>query len=148
MTTFRPYNSENSLYLTAGREQTNGTKYLLETKSEPNLKYHPLLNYSDDFTPISYGDLILAGETLENIVNEGTFIGTIKSKLRTSTGTTSGSNREMNSKVLKLVYGTMKCNSLCFTIVLPYIDTILVKTQFLVFNNQVCNYLYLFNISF
>jgi hypothetical protein len=113
MTTIRPYNSESSLYLTApGREQTNGRNYLLETKSEPNLKSHPLLNYSDDFTPISYGDLILAGETLENIVNEGTYIGTIKSKLRASTGTTSSPSREMSSRVLKLVYGTMKCNSL------------------------------------
>ncbi|ORY48086.1 S-adenosyl-L-methionine-dependent methyltransferase [Rhizoclosmatium globosum] len=41
--------------------------------------------------------------------------------------------REMSDRILRMVYGTMKY--------LPYIDTILVKTQFLVYNNQFLNQL-------
>ncbi|KAH6571810.1 hypothetical protein BASA60_006987 [Batrachochytrium salamandrivorans] len=48
------------------------------------------------------------------------------------------SGREMSDQVLKLVYGTMKF--------LPYIDQILVKTQFLVFNNQFLDHLALIKV--
>jgi hypothetical protein len=108
---YRPYHSEGALYVPKSQQVDKDRifdgSYLHETKSDPCLsprKSHPLLNYSDDFKPITYGELILAAETLENIVNEGTFIGTIRSKFKTST-----SSREMSNRVLKLVYGTMKC---------------------------------------
>lgn len=85
-------------------------------KSEPALwtssPAHPLLDQSDDNKPHHYQDLILAAETLENIVNEGAFVGNIQSKFKWSSGEKQKSHigREMSDIVLKLVYGTMKCN--------------------------------------
>ncbi|KAJ3322853.1 putative methyltransferase nsun7 [Boothiomyces sp. JEL0866] len=94
--------------------------------SEPNLqKKHPLLDSSDEKTVHTYHELLFAAETLENIVNEGAFVGTIRSKFKWLAGEKDLDyvGKEMSDRVLKLVYGTMKY--------LPYIDLILVKTQFL-----------------
>ena len=104
--TTRQYQSEPALYATKKEGVFNLA--FKSVKSEPAIasrKSHPLLNYQDDDKPQSYADLVLAAETLENIVNEGSFIGTIKARFKSS-----DSGREMNDHVLKLVYGTMKCS--------------------------------------
>ncbi|KAI8927514.1 hypothetical protein BC831DRAFT_452189 [Entophlyctis helioformis] len=142
----RPYHSESSLLPGPSASEQRPTS-TLRLKSEPVLstrKAHPLLDTDDDHTQQTYNELILSAETLENIVNEGTFVGPIRSrssisKMGHARGQSGGEHevqhagREMSDRVLKLVYGTMKF--------LPYIDHILVKTQFLVFNNQFLNHL-------
>ncbi|KAI8906764.1 S-adenosyl-L-methionine-dependent methyltransferase [Gorgonomyces haynaldii] len=105
---FRGYYSETALH--------RPKKYQIsrDAKSEPQLsvrKSHPLLNFTDDSIPVKYGELILAAETLENIVDEGSFVGPIRARMHGSTA------------------------------ILPYIDMLLVKTQYLVFNNQFLNHL-------
>ncbi|KAJ1556677.1 hypothetical protein HK096_011309 [Nowakowskiella sp. JEL0078] len=124
-----------------------------------NAKNEDILQRS--FSPC---ELLLAAETLENIVAEGTLVGARRFRTTASSSSlanlrkswtsmgSSGSlwslgssgnlweseislkdgNENTNEgdageKVLRLVYGTMKY--------LPYIDTILVKTQFLFLNH-------------
>ncbi|KAL5032021.1 hypothetical protein BDV3_000619 [Batrachochytrium dendrobatidis] len=134
----RPYHSEGSIASpqTPKTRLTNvqfaSPRIESKYKSEPSLscKSHPLLDTLNDCTPHTYNELILAAEILENIVNEGTFVGSIRSRYKMfgKTHEPEHAGREMSDRVLKLVYGTMKF--------LPYVDHILVKTQFLVFNNQ------------
>ena len=99
------------LYIQKPRKQP----VLIGAKSEPTLslrKPHPLLDTSDDSHSYSYNELILAAETLENIVNEGTLIGSIRPEFRSLNKIgVEHSGREMTDHVLKLVYGTMKCTS-------------------------------------
>lgn len=80
--------------------------------SEPNLtaKRHPLLDETDENIPCTYHEYLFAAETLENIVNEGTFVGTIQSRYKWHGKNQIG--REMSDRVLKLVYGTMKCKNI------------------------------------
>ena len=85
------------------------------SKSEPVLgqqKRHPLLDRDDSSTPHNYHDYLFAAETLENIVNEGAFVGTIKTKYKWFSGPKENDlvSKDMSDRVLKLVYGTMKCN--------------------------------------
>jgi hypothetical protein len=77
--------------------------------SEPTIstRKHTLLDEEDDNPPHTYYEYLFAAETLENIVNEGAFVGTIRSKLKWYGNNQVG--REMSDRVLKLVYGTMKC---------------------------------------
>lgn len=124
----RRFVSESAIYTNAAASDLNPEP--LHSKSEPVLtKRHPLLDLDND-DPHTYHEYIFAAETLENIINEGNFIGTIKSRYSWFSPSKSASyaNRAVGDKVLKLVYGTMKY--------LPYIDSLLVKTQFLVYNNQ------------
>ncbi|KAJ3034700.1 hypothetical protein HK097_004417, partial [Rhizophlyctis rosea] len=103
----------------------------------------------DDPTPHTYSELLLAAETLENIVTEGVLVGATVRRFKgfgsgikdsENDGKESGGGKEgMNERVLKLVYGTMKY--------MQYIDTILVKTQFLVYNNQFLNHLGLTKVT-
>lgn len=113
------------------------TKKLSVFHSEPNLKKHPLLELEDEETPHTFHEYIFAAETLENIVNDGNFVGTIKSRYKWFSPPKDSDHvtKAVSDRVLKLVYGTMKCMRLLY-IDLPYLDSILVKTQFLVFNNQ------------
>ncbi|KAJ3275849.1 putative 28S rRNA (cytosine-C(5))-methyltransferase [Terramyces sp. JEL0728] len=125
--------SEGNLHRPAIQPNDNRVQRKLNRNaiSEPNLqKKHPLLDASDDRITHTYHELLFAAETLENIVNEGAFVGTVRSKFKWLAGEKDLEyvGKEMSDRVLKLVYGTMKY--------LPYIDLILVKTQFLVFNNQ------------
>ncbi|KAJ1342402.1 hypothetical protein BSLG_003027 [Batrachochytrium salamandrivorans] len=122
----RPF-PNRTVYILKG-VRTCPTLRLHQAKSEPAIsthKSHPLLDSFEDTRPHTYNELILAAETLENIVNEGTFVGSIRSryKMYGKAHEPMHSGREMSDQVLKLVYGTMKF--------LPYIDQILVKTQFL-----------------
>ncbi|KAH6581589.1 hypothetical protein BASA61_009008 [Batrachochytrium salamandrivorans] len=138
----RPFSQQDRLY-TQGGVRTCPTLRLHQAKSEPAIsthKSHPLLDSFEDTRPHTYNELILAAETLENIVNEGTFVGSIRSryKMYGKAHEPMHSGREMSDQVLKLVYGTMKF--------LPYIDQILVKTQFLVFNNQFLDHLALIKV--
>ena len=97
----RVFKSEGDILKSSGSADNE----VLKSKSESYLstrKSHPLLNFDDDFSKSHYGDIILAAETLENIVNEGSFIG--YRAVAKSAGC-----REMSNNVLKLVYGTMKC---------------------------------------
>ncbi|KAJ3128101.1 hypothetical protein HK098_005155 [Nowakowskiella sp. JEL0407] len=148
---------------------------------------------TEQFQPFTPLELLLASETLENIVAEGTLVGARRSRpfanavsamissatsnskqsnisnvpsmtslasLWSSYGSFSSSSSlwcsssnlsaedvkdggskervDVSERVLRLVYGTMKY--------LTYIDTILVKTQFLVYNNQFLNHLGLVKI--
>lgn len=115
-------------------------------KSVPNLYRSDSRTNDETESQIKhfYYEYLFAAETLENIVNEGLFVGSIISKFQWHSGANQV-NREMSERVLKLVYGTMKCNNF-IKLDLPYIDTLLVKTQFLVFNNQFLNNLGLVKI--
>ncbi|KAJ3322157.1 putative methyltransferase nsun7 [Blyttiomyces sp. JEL0837] len=134
----RVYQSDTSLYLDANKTAASraaNARPLFGAQSEPalsNRKPHPLLD-EDISTAYTYSELLLGAETLENIVAEGVYMGATLRRFRSETGDRPKSGREMTDKVLRLVYGTMKY--------LPYIDTILVKTQFLVYNNQFLNHL-------
>ncbi|KAJ3209744.1 hypothetical protein HDU67_005963 [Dinochytrium kinnereticum] len=154
----RQYRSDTSLIPDVNRTQSDRAAghrpLLVGTQSEPALsqgrKPHPLLDDTGLGDPHTFNDLLVAAETLENIVMEGIH-GTTAGAIRRfkgfggaaaagetkSVGTV---GREMNDKILRLVYGTMKY--------LPYIDTILVKTQFLVYNNQFLNHLGIVKIMF
>lgn len=103
--TSKKYASDTALIIPNER-----VAHKLTAKSEPGLvrsTTHPLLDDIDDSVP-RYEEYLFAAETLENIVNEGTFVGTINSKFQWHPGANQVS-REMSDKVLKLVYGTMKC---------------------------------------
>jgi hypothetical protein len=83
--------------------------------SEPLIVHrrrHPLLDDDDSTSPHSYHDYLFAAETLENIVNDGAFLGTIKTKYKWLSGPQENCfvSKEMSDRVLKLVYGTIKCN--------------------------------------
>ncbi|KAJ3108876.1 putative 28S rRNA (cytosine-C(5))-methyltransferase [Phlyctochytrium planicorne] len=152
----RTYKSDTSLLPNVGRTDSDRAAghrpVLVMTQSEPALnqgrKPHPLLDDSGIGDPHTYNELLVAAETLENIVMEGIH-GTTAGAIRRFKGFSHGSQndenkpssgREMSDRILRLVYGTMKY--------LPFIDTILVKTQFLVYNNQFLNYLGLVKIVF
>nr|KAJ3419985.1 hypothetical protein HK105_006256 [Polyrhizophydium stewartii] len=87
---------------------------LFGSKSEPTLsssspspsqrKSHPLLDTLEDNTPHTYNEIMLAAETLENIVNEGTFVGSIRArfKLYAKQPDVEHAGREMSDRVLKL----------------------------------------------
>ncbi|KAJ3083683.1 hypothetical protein HK102_000952, partial [Quaeritorhiza haematococci] len=135
---------------------TTTPRQSLGSKSRPLLRKHRKGRYT-------HTELLLAAETLENIVMEGSvgggaghnagdvggngggyFSGSPWGKrfLGFSAGSAEeakGENgREIGVRVLRLVYGTMKY--------LTYIDSILVKTQFLVYNTQFLNHLSLVKI--
>ena len=102
----RKYHSESSL-IDPLKLQNSIPAKLLSAVSAPSLgaKLHPLLDDQDENKPTSYIDLMLAAETLENILMEGTLIGaTFRSRIAPSK-----EYGKMNCRVLKLVYGTMKC---------------------------------------
>jgi hypothetical protein len=88
---------------------------VVHSKSEPTIslqKRHPLLD-EDDLTPHTFHEYLFAAETLENIVNEGAFVGNIRSNLKWFTPKEKSLiSRDMTDRVLKLVYGTMKCINL------------------------------------
>ncbi|KAI8807660.1 hypothetical protein BJ742DRAFT_854100 [Cladochytrium replicatum] len=116
-----------------------------------------LADLRDESKQYQPAELLLAAEILENIVAEGTLIG-----LRRLRGTSDASLSQLwssslsllsdgkddaqrdqvtlgtDERVLRLVYGAMKY--------LQFTDTILVKTQFLVYNNQFLNHLGLVKI--
>ena len=122
MSLLRPYHSESSIAV--GKQDQDGSAsippVLVTAKSEPTMrrKIHPLLDDSDENQPHSYADLLLAAETFENIVMEGTLIGaTIRSRLSILGRRISKESRQMNNRVLKLVYGTMKCMYFCNCII-------------------------------
>ncbi|KAI8823776.1 S-adenosyl-L-methionine-dependent methyltransferase [Fimicolochytrium jonesii] len=96
---------------------------------------HSLLDDLDAEEQHTCAEILLAAETLENMVNESVFVGAAPYRKMKSgnLGQSALWRDNMGDKVLKLVYGTMKY--------LPYIDTILVKTQFLVYNNEFLNQL-------
>ncbi|KAJ3417169.1 hypothetical protein HDV05_006375 [Chytridiales sp. JEL 0842] len=139
----RNYHSDTSIYQDAGRTaaaHAAGARPLFETQSDPAIssrKPHPLLDDADIGRPYTSNELVLGAETLENIVAEGAHLGATLRRFRSDAGARNV-GREMSDRVLRLVYGTMKF--------LPYIDTILVKTQFLVYNNQFLNHLALVKI--
>ncbi|KAJ3171281.1 putative 28S rRNA (cytosine-C(5))-methyltransferase [Irineochytrium annulatum] len=140
----RSYHSDTSLVPDINRtvsDRAAGNRPLLiVAQSDPSLaqarKPHPLQDDAGLGEPHLFAELLLGAETLENIVAEGVHGATAGAMRRFrgfgSMGSLAGDGkapgREMSDKVLRLVYGTMKY--------LPYIDTILVKTQFLVYNNQ------------
>lgn len=104
----RKYFSESSL-LKHQKLQDSLPSKLTSALSAPSLgsRLHPLLDDQEEDRPTSYSDLLLAAETLENILMEGTLIGvSLRSRLSQAS---SKEYRKMNSRVLKLVYGTMKC---------------------------------------
>jgi hypothetical protein len=93
----RPYASDSAL-------QQPLKRIIGHSISEPILtRKHPLLDETDEKVPHAYYEYLFAAETLENIVNEGAFVGTIRSEKSRRGG------REMSDRVLKLVYGTIKC---------------------------------------
>ncbi|KAJ3151516.1 putative 28S rRNA (cytosine-C(5))-methyltransferase [Geranomyces variabilis] len=96
---------------------------------------HSLIDDLDEADQHTCGEILVAAETLENLVNESVFVGAAPLKRGKSGQLENPSvwRDNMGDKVLKLVYGTMKY--------MPYIDTILVKTQFLVYHNQFLNHL-------
>ncbi len=101
----RHYHSTTSLPTEKALGKFNLTRVAKSEQVLSPRKSHPLLNYHDDGIPHRYDELVLAAETLENIVNEGSFIGTIHSSWKRSHET-----KAMSDRVMKLVYGTMKCN--------------------------------------
>ena len=104
-TPLRAYASDNALEKSRPKRPN-----VNNTNSEPNLtsiKRHPLLDEIDDQIPHTFHEYLFAAETLENIVNEGAFVGTIRSRFKCTGKNQVG--REMSDRVLKLVYGTMKC---------------------------------------
>ncbi|KAJ3209940.1 putative methyltransferase nsun7 [Entophlyctis luteolus] len=108
---------------------TEKPHHLQASQSEPVLasrKNHPLLEDDLSNIPYSYAELLYGAETLENIAADGFYTGNTLKQLKIVPN-----GAEMTDRILRLVYGTMKY--------LPYIDTILVKTQFLVYNNQFLN---------
>ncbi|KAJ3268833.1 putative 28S rRNA (cytosine-C(5))-methyltransferase [Borealophlyctis nickersoniae] len=140
----RPYFSDISLAPTGAsasqfKTHTEHQKPITSAASDSALlqhqKSHPLFDDLNDPQPHTYGELLLAADTLEDIVTEGVFVGANVRRFRGfgHREEEHGSKDVMTDRVLKLVYGTMKY--------LPYIDTILVKTQFLVYNNQFLNHL-------
>ncbi|KAJ3251106.1 hypothetical protein HDU77_006135 [Chytriomyces hyalinus] len=142
----RQYKSESSLATATSQAVLDGTRsklanvagrVLYATQSEPaisNRKPHPLLNDFDGGKH-SYAELLFGAETLENIAAEGAYAGATMRRYRENAakGKKEVVGREMTDRILRMVYGTMKY--------LPYIDTLLVKTQFLVYNNQFLNHL-------
>ncbi|KAI9343907.1 S-adenosyl-L-methionine-dependent methyltransferase [Zopfochytrium polystomum] len=107
---------------------------LFPFRSEPAISHSK--NLDDDEGPrLRYSELLLGAETLEGIVAEGIYKGITMRKVNHAR---KQAGREMTDRVLRLVYGTMKY--------LPFIDLILVKTQFLVYNNHLLNQLGLVKI--
>lgn len=107
MDTQKKYHSESSL-VNDHKFQSYVPSKLISAFSAPSLvtKLHPLLDDQDENKPTSYSDILLAAETLENILIEGTLIGaSLKSRMASTK-----EYGKMNNRVLKLVYGTMKCN--------------------------------------
>ena len=105
----RQYHSESSLIGHDHLQKSIPVK-LLSAVSAPNLgsNLHPLLDDRDEKYPSRYSEILLASETLENIVMQGTLIGaTVRSRISSSTA---DACRKMNTRALKLVYGSMKCN--------------------------------------
>ncbi|KAJ3148353.1 putative 28S rRNA (cytosine-C(5))-methyltransferase [Geranomyces michiganensis] len=96
---------------------------------------HSLIDDLDEADQHTCGEILVAAETLENLVNESVFVGAAPLRRGKSGQLENPSvwRDNMGDKVLKLVYGTMKY--------MPYIDTLLVKTQFLVYHNQFLNHL-------
>lgn len=113
----RAYHSEISLApggAAAATLSLSRRQSAIQMGSESNIRRsHPLLNDLDDHYPHAFGELILAAETLENIVNESVFVGATPLK-RVRSGSVdylSISRDNMGDRVLKLVYGTMTCKS-------------------------------------
>ncbi|KND03793.1 uncharacterized protein SPPG_08917 [Spizellomyces punctatus DAOM BR117] len=133
----RAYHSEISL-APGGASASNLSRRTSSNMaaSENNLrKSLSLMEDLDDNQSHNFGEFLVAAETLENIVNESVFVGAAPLK-RTKSGQVDHAaiwRENMGDKVLKLVYGTMKY--------MTYIDTILVKTQFLVYHNEFLNHL-------
>ena len=84
---------------------------LQSTKSEPLLRKAGHLLLDDIHTDSqSYSDLLLAAEMLESVIMEGTLVGaTLRGRLSLLGRQVSKETRQMNARVLQLVYGTMKC---------------------------------------
>ncbi|KAI9352890.1 S-adenosyl-L-methionine-dependent methyltransferase [Obelidium mucronatum] len=142
----KQYKSESEITVSnlKSTQYNSGGRFLYAAQSEPTIstrKPHPLLDDDESATPHTYSELLFGAETLENIAAEGVYAGATMRRFRESAAQSNGSSsnnkgqksQEMNDRILRMVYGTMKY--------LPYIDTILVKTQFLVYNNQFLNYL-------
>ncbi|KAJ3378581.1 putative methyltransferase nsun7 [Lobulomyces angularis] len=131
----RQYHSDTSLIPATTSPSTNNSKKLgkkfFPSQSEPTLsiskKCHPLIGDYENESPPTCNELFYAAETLENIVQEGSLMGTAINKFR-GIGLSDSSTREISDRILSIVYGTMKY--------LPYIDLILVKTQFLVYHTE------------
>jgi hypothetical protein len=92
---------------------TLSTKPIAEfsSKSEPALstgKKHPLLEYANEGTPHGYFEYLIAAQIIENIVNDGSFIGSIRSRFKWHSDKKQ-MGKQMSDTVLKLVYGTIKC---------------------------------------
>ncbi|KAJ3189906.1 putative methyltransferase nsun7 [Gaertneriomyces sp. JEL0708] len=101
-----------------------------------------LLNDIYDPEPHTSAELIGAAEVLEALVNEQSVMGhslrrSSRNLREKSLSSGSGTSQE---GVMKLVYGTMKY--------LPYIDTLLLKTQFLVYHTEFLNHLSLAKVLF
>jgi hypothetical protein len=95
-------------------QRAAGARPLLGTQSEPAISQrrpHPLLDDGDS-EPHSSSELLLAAETLENIAAEGIYMGATMRRLKMGYSEMDGekhTGREMNDRILRLVYGTMKC---------------------------------------
>jgi hypothetical protein len=110
----RPFHSDTALYPDAYQTASSkaaGARPLFGTQSDPAIssrKPHPLLDDADIGKPHTYAELILGAETLENIVAEGAHLGATLRRFR-SESNEKHVGREMSDRVLRLVYGTMKC---------------------------------------
>ncbi|KAI8610454.1 S-adenosyl-L-methionine-dependent methyltransferase [Chytriomyces sp. MP71] len=136
----RQYKSEVSIDIGSNKAEkpplvTGTGRLLYASQSEPTFSHrkpHPLLDDLEN-GPHSYAELLFGAETLENIAAEGAYAGATMRRYKEGKIQQGALGREMTDRILRMVYGTMKY--------LPYIDTILVKTQFLVYNNQFLNHL-------
>lgn len=121
MSLLRPYHSEPTLELNASSPaRAEGPRLalpynLIASHSEPTIrkKTHPLLEEDLECSKngYNYAELLLAAETFENIVMEGTLVGANIRRRLSLLGQSSGAKEagKMNSRVLRLVYGAMKC---------------------------------------
>ena len=112
----------------------------------PHQSLPNILDNEEKFTAEEY---LYASEILESIVSEGSagfFAGNMLKRLKLD-GVDSG--KTLNTQIIfKMIYGAMKCTrrprilsktrlNIRNEADLSYIDTILVKTQFLVYHNEV-----------
>ena len=119
----RPYYSEESLAPSFSSTKSQSLPInLAQSESLLSLRLSStasLFSDLDDPVPHTYAELLLAAETLENIVTEGVLVGaTVRRFKGFGSGIKGLGNDEkeggagkegMNERVLKLVYGTMKC---------------------------------------
>ncbi|KAJ3221782.1 putative methyltransferase nsun7 [Clydaea vesicula] len=111
----RQYHSDTSLIPATTSPSTNNSKKLgkkfFPSQSEPTLsiskKCHPLIGDYENESPPTCNELFYAAETLENIVQEGSLMGTAINKFR-GIGLSDSSTREISDRILSIVYGTMK----------------------------------------